>query len=131
VIDEAVEKHRYLLRSKPVTVDVSTDPSVELQADRGLLYILVSNLVRNAFSFTDEGRIDIHQDAQQIVVSDTGRGVPGDAVEQVFLRHFRSAASDGAGIGLALVKRICDRYGWHIRLDSGAPRGTAVTVRFR
>jgi signal transduction histidine kinase len=131
VIEEAVEKHRYLLRNKPVTVDVSTDPSVELQADRGLLYILVSNLVRNAFSFTDEGRIDIRQDGQQLMVSDTGRGIPGDAVEQVFLRHFRSAASDGAGIGLALVKRICDRYGWQIRLDSGEPRGTSVTVRFR
>lgn len=131
VIDEAVEKHRYLLRNKNIELDVISDPAVELQADRGLLYILVSNLVRNAFSFTDEGRIEISQDERQLVVSDTGRGIPGDAVEQVFLRHFRSAASDGAGIGLALVKRICDRYGWQIRLDSGAGRGTAVSVRFR
>jgi signal transduction histidine kinase len=51
-------------------------------------------------------------------------------VEQVFVRHFRDMNSDGAGIGLSLVKRICDRYGWRIRLESQEDKGTRVIVDF-
>jgi signal transduction histidine kinase len=91
---------------------------------------MVSNLVRNAFSYTDAGTVRILQDERRLVVEDSGRGIPGDAFYQVFLRHFRGAASEGAGIGLFLVKRICDRYGWRIRLDSRENRGTTVTVDF-
>jgi signal transduction histidine kinase len=39
-------------------------------------------------------------------------------------------ASTGAGIGLSLVKQICDRYGWQVRLESGEQQGTTVTVVF-
>ena len=39
-------------------------------------------------------------------------------------------ASEGAGIGLSLVKRICDRYGWQVRLESKENQGTVVTVDF-
>ncbi|MBI3937027.1 MAG: HAMP domain-containing histidine kinase [Betaproteobacteria bacterium] len=131
VVEEAVEKHRHLLRKKPVRVDVHTDPGLEVQADRGLVDILVSNLIRNAYSYTDSGIITVQQDGRDLIISDTGRGIPGDALNQVFLRNFKDAASEGAGIGLSLVKRICDRYGWRIRLESRENEGTTVTIRFQ
>jgi signal transduction histidine kinase len=130
VVAEAVEKHRHLLGSKPVSVEAHTDPSLVVQADCGLVDILVSNLVRNAFSYTASGTVSILQDAHALTVADTGRGIPGTAVDQVFLRHFRDIASEGAGIGLSLVKRICDRYGWRVRLESGERQGTTVTIQF-
>ena len=130
VVEEAVEKQRLLLGSKPVTVDVQTDPALVVAADCGLVDILVSNLVRNAFSYTDAGSVTVRQDSRSLVVSDTGRGLPGDAIDQAFLRHFRDISSSGAGIGLSLVKRICDRYGWQVRLESGEQQGTTVTVVF-
>lgn len=132
VIDEAVEKQRHLLGSKPVAVDVQTDPALVVAADCGLVDILVSNLVRNAFSYTAAGSVTLHQDSRSLVISDTGRGLPADAVDQAFLRHFRDIASTGAGagIGLSLVKQICDRYGWQVRLESGERQGTTVTVVF-
>ncbi|HRK77469.1 MAG TPA: HAMP domain-containing sensor histidine kinase [Thiobacillus sp.] len=130
VIDEAVEKQRHLLGSKPVAVDVQTDPALVVSADCGLVDILVSNLVRNAFSYTAAGSVTLHQDSRSLVISDTGRGLPADAVDQAFLRHFRDIASTGAGIGLSLVKQICDRYGWQVRLESGERQGTTVTVVF-
>ena len=76
------------------------------------------------------GTVAIVQDSHSLTVSDTGKGIPGGAVEQVFLRHFRDMTSEGAGIGLSLVKRICDHYGWQVRLDSSEARGTTVTVLF-
>jgi signal transduction histidine kinase len=130
VVREVVEKHRHLLGGKPVTVEVHTNPDLILQADAGVVEILVSNLVRNAFAYTAAGRVVVLQDAHTVTVTDTGKGIPGHAVEQVFIRHFRDMASEGAGIGLSLVKRICDRYGWRVRLESGEERGTTVTVEF-
>jgi len=130
VIEEAVERQRHILGSKPVAVDVQTDPALVVTADCGLVDILVSNLVRNAFSYTDAGSVTVHQDSRSLVISDTGRGIPGDAIDQAFLRHFRDISSSGAGIGLSLVKRICDRYDWLVRLESGEQRGTTVTVVF-
>jgi signal transduction histidine kinase len=130
VVEEAVERQRHVLGSKPVAVDVQTDPALVVTADCGLVDILVSNLVRNAFSYTDAGSVTLHQDSRSLVISDTGRGMPADAIDQAFLRHFRDISSSGAGIGLSLVKRICDRYGWQVRLESGEQQGTTVTVVF-
>jgi signal transduction histidine kinase len=130
VVEEAVEKQRHLIGSKPVALDVQTDPALVVAADCGLVDILVSNLVRNAFSYTDAGSVTIHQDSRSLVISDTGRGIPANAIDQAFLRHFRDMASTGAGIGLSLVKQICDRYGWQVQLESGERHGTTVTVVF-
>ena len=130
VVEEAVERQHHVLGSKPVAVDVQTDPALVVAADCGLVDILVSNLVRNAFSYTDAGSVTIHQDSRSLIISDTGRGIPADAIDQAFLRHFRDIGSSGAGIGLSLVKQICDRYGWQVRLESGEQQGTTVTVVF-
>lgn len=130
VIEEAVERQHHVLGSKPVAVDVQTDSALVVAADCGLVDILVSNLVRNAFSYTDAGSVTIHQDSRSLIISDTGRGIPADAIDQAFLRHFRDISSSGAGIGLSLVKQICDRYGWQVRLESGEQQGTTVTVVF-
>jgi signal transduction histidine kinase len=130
VVEDAVERQRHVLGTKPVVVDVQTDPALVVAADCGLVDILVSNLVRNAFSYTDAGSVTIRQDSQSLVISDTGRGISADAIDQAFLRHFRDITSTGAGIGLSLVKRICDRYGWQVRLESAEQQGTTVTVAF-
>ena len=130
VIEKAVEKHRLLLANKPVRIEVHTDPALEVPADCALIDILVSNLVRNAFSYTASGMVVIRQDTHGLSITDTGKGIPGHAMDQVFLRHFRDMASEGAGIGLSLVKRICDRYGWQVRLESREDAGTSVTIVF-
>lgn len=130
VVRDVVEKQRHLLGSKPVEVEVHTNPELVLSADAGLVEILVSNLIRNAFSYTAAGTVVVMQDAHTLTVSDTGKGIPAHAIEQVFIRHFRDMTSEGAGIGLSLVKRICDRYGWQVRLESSEQQGTAVKVGF-
>lgn len=130
VIREAVEKQRHLLAGKPVEVELHTDPELILSADASLVEILVSNLIRNAFSYTAAGAVIVQQDTHSLTVTDTGKGILSHAIDQVFIRHFRDMTSEGAGIGLSLVKRICDRYGWQVRLESGENQGTTVTVSF-
>lgn len=130
VVRDVVEKQRHQLVGKPVEVEVHTEPGRMLAADPGIVEILVSNLVRNAFSYTAAGTVVVTQDAHGLSVRDTGKGIPNQAMEQVFVRHFRDLSSEGAGIGLSLVKRICDRYGWRIQLDSVENQGTQVRVVF-
>ncbi len=130
VVAETVTEQRYLLVGKTVEVNVSTDPELIVPVDAGLVKILVANLVRNAFSYTSTGTVSIVQDLQSLTVSDTGKGIPAHLIDQVFIRHFRDMHSKGAGIGLSLVKRICDRYGWHIHLESQEGLGTRMTVVF-
>jgi signal transduction histidine kinase len=130
VVEEAVEKHRHLLGSKNVRVELRAASDLEVGADRGLVYIAVANLIRNAFAYTDAGEIDILLKGTTLTVADTGHGVTSEHLGQVFLRHFRDSASDGAGIGLSLVKRICDRYGWRVRLERRPDAGTCARIDF-
>lgn len=130
VIDRAVERHRYMLAGKLVEVDLQLDNKVELSADPALADILIGNLIRNAFAYTMQGRVSIRQDRSGFSVADTGRGMSEQAASQAFVRHFRDIASQGAGIGLSLVKRICDQYDWQVHLESRAGCGTTVSVKF-
>lgn len=130
VIEHAVDRHQHLLANKPVQFDLQLDQDVELQADPALVDILVGNLIRNAFSYTDRGRVIIRQDHAGLSVVDTGRGMSALVASKAFVRHFRGMTGLGAGIGLALVKRICDQYGWQIHVESQENQGTSITIRF-
>jgi signal transduction histidine kinase len=130
VIEHAVDRHRHILAGKPVEVELQLDRDIEVATDPALVDILVANLVRNAFAYTDGGAVTIRLDHAGLAVSDTGHGMSEQAASQAFVRHFRDMTSLGAGIGLSLVKRICDRQGWQVRLESREKQGTTITVRF-
>ncbi|MEO5376177.1 MAG: HAMP domain-containing histidine kinase [Magnetococcus sp. DMHC-6] len=130
VINEAIEKHHFLLKNKPIHLEITTDPTLLLAADRGLVYIVIANLIRNAFSYTEQGAIKIIQDQSTLSIQDTGCGIRSHQVESVFLRHFRASSQEGAGIGLSLVKRICNHYDWKIQMESQEGMGTNITIYF-
>ncbi|MBU1214615.1 MAG: HAMP domain-containing histidine kinase [Gammaproteobacteria bacterium] len=130
IVKAAVEKHRHLLSGRPVKLmlDLHAEPS--LQVEQALLEIAVSNLLRNAMFHTQTGTIRLVLNKGSLVVSDTGVGMNSDERARVFDRHYKGQQSAGFGVGLSLVKRICERYGWHINIDSAAGVGTTVIVDF-
>lgn len=130
VLQEAVEKHRHLLQNKPVRIELELRAQPRLPAERALLFIVLGNLMRNAFSYTERGEIRIVLTPDSVSVTDTGAGIRAEELNQVFQRHYKGAGSRGAGIGLSLVKRICDRYGWRIAIDSREGRGTEAKLFF-
>jgi signal transduction histidine kinase len=67
-------------------------------------------------------------EAAELRIQDTGAGIPGVARERVFERHYRGQGSSGSGIGLSLVKRVCERYGWRVSLESEPGRGTSIRL---
>ncbi len=130
LIEESVDKHRHLLGSRPVDVSLEVLARPRVTADANLLAIVIANLLRNSFTYTERGSVRIRLDEHALSVSDTGLGIPRAALDKVFQRLYKGAHSEGAGIGLSLVKKICDRYGWTIALDSEEGRGTRAVLRF-
>lgn len=103
--------------------------SLPVAAPPALVHIVVANLLRNAIRHTRAGRIRVRCTNDELEVADNGAGMSEEVLAHAFERHF-SGGGQGAGIGLYLVKRICDQFGWNISLESAAGRGTTAIVRF-
>ena len=120
-----------------VVNDVAEPLSAEL--DRSLMLRAVSNLVSNAIAHTPPGgtvtmAAAIENAVIRIEVSDTGAGIPVEALPRVFDRFFRvdpsrSQTSGGTGLGLAIVQRILTLHGGSAEIASQLGRGTRVRLR--
>jgi two-component system heavy metal sensor histidine kinase CusS len=109
------------------------------ELDRSLMLRAVSNLVSNAIAHTPPGgtvRLAAAADGEaiRIDVSDTGAGIPAEALPRVFDRFFRvdpsrSKALGGTGLGLAIVQSIMTLHGGTAEIASELDRGTTVTLR--
>jgi signal transduction histidine kinase len=131
VLREVVEQHQHLLLHKPVelTLEFAGHPSVVVE--RPLLAIALGNLVRNAFAYTERGRVCVTLGEHELVVADTGPGVAPEDVPHLFEHTDRSRRTTrGAGIGLFLVKRIADRQGWSIGVASEVGQGATFRLKF-
>jgi two-component system heavy metal sensor histidine kinase CusS len=110
----------------------------DVYADPTLFGRAVSNLVENALRYTPKGGTILISIAaggaqSQISVKDTGCGIAAQHIPRVFDRFYRadsSRSSQGAGLGLALVKSITDLHGGSARVSSEIDRGTTVTISF-
>lgn len=130
IVRDSVEKHRYLLRDKGTDVEVVVTAEPRITAEPLLLAVLIGNLIRNAFSFTEGGRVAVVLERDRLAVTDSGRGIRHDELRHVFRRYYRGGTSQGTGIGLSLVKRICDLYGWSITIESIEGQGTCAELSF-
>lgn len=109
------------------------------ESDRSLMLRALSNLVSNAIAHTPPGGIvklaaATDGAAIRIDVSDTGTGIPAEALPKVFDRFFcvdpsRSKSSGGTGLGLAIVQSIMTLHGGTAEIASEPGHGTTVTLR--
>ncbi len=104
------------------------------------LYQITFNLVENGIKYNTPGgklTVSLHRDEDNAIlrVSDTGVGIPEDALEQIFERFYRvdkarSRKSGGSGLGLAIVKSMVERNQGTILAESSYGEGTTFTVTF-
>jgi two-component system heavy metal sensor histidine kinase CusS len=117
---------------------VSAAEPVIAELDRALMQRAVSNLVSNAVAHTPPGgsvALEANSDTTmiRIEVSDTGVGIPPNALPRVFDRFFRVDASraqtsGGTGLGLAIVQSIMLLHGGKVQIASQLGQGTRVTL---
>ncbi len=130
VVSVAIEANRHLL-SKDTQVILASHSHPKIEAEPTLLSVVVSNLIRNAYTFTPSGTVSIFIEEKSVTVKDTGTGIRSEEIGKVFQKHFKGSGSPGTGIGLSLVKRICDRYGWEIIIISTQGQGTSAQLIFQ
>ena len=130
-IAEAIDPLADRIAAKGLEIDLDVAPDLRVPAPRHALAVVLSNLIINAVSYTDRGRILVRARGATIEITDTGRGIEPDKVGELFERFRRGTHSergDGHGLGLAIVKRICDQFGWHILIENRTEGGTRVLL---
>lgn len=128
IVTQLAEDYRAPKNGRAVTIAVSAPEELWLDAPPALPTIVVSNLLRNALEHTVEGEIRILLDGRTLLIADTGEGIPAEAQELIFTRGYTTKT--GGGMGLHLIKRICDRFGWRLVIASNPGQGTTASVEF-
>ena len=135
-VEKIAEFYQTVADDHHVTITCSGDG--QIYADPDLFERAVGNLLDNALRFTaTHGSIRVavskHNGDFEVTVSDNGSGIGAEHLPRVFDRFYRaesSRSSDGAGLGLALVKSIVELHGGSAVIESNVGRGTTVKMIF-
>lgn len=124
---------------KVIEIETDIAEDVRVAADGELLSLVWNNLLSNAFKFTSPGgkvslRLTATQSHATVQISDTGCGMTPEVGAHIFEKFYQadgSRATQGNGLGLALVKRVVDILQAQIRVESTPGVGSTFTVTIR
>ena len=124
---------------KNLNIKTDIEDDVRIRSDAELLSLVWNNLISNAVKFTpEEGTIDVSLKTEGnlviVSVSDTGCGIKPEVGQHIFEKFYQgdtSHATQGNGLGLALVKRVVDILNGEISVQSVYGQGSTFTVKFR
>lgn len=124
---------------KRIELDTEIAEEVKIKSDRALLALVWNNLLSNALKFTpSEGRVSVSLktdgDFAVVQISDTGCGISPEVGAHIFEKFYQgdtSHATQGNGLGLALVKRVIDIVDGDISVSSEVGQGSIFTVTIR
>ena len=133
IIDEEIDRAIPFNRKKNIPINVSSTGRLVILAADKVVAVLLGNLIRNAILYTEHGHIDIYISDKAVTIKDSGIGMREDQVEQIFSPFYRgnNSAAVGHGVGLTIVKRLTDRFGWALRIDSTPGKGTRIEIIFK
>ena len=135
VVEQVIDVYRSHLGRKPVEVTVSVERPIEVVAPSSVVAVALGNLIGNAFKYTPRGEVHISIGAEpgKVTVEDSGPGIKADEAEKLFERGVRGegVTGKGAGLGLAIVHRLCELYDWRVSLAPRPQGGAVATLDFR
>lgn len=117
VVKDVVDQHRPLAQGKPIDVQVQILARPQVNAQPALVAVAVGNLVRNAIAYTPKGTVTVAVMADRVIVDDTGPG-------------FTETGAPHKGIGLSLVRRVCERFAWKTGIACRPEGGTRAEIVF-
>lgn len=124
----------------PMAADRGLDLSIDEQAQlwvkspSRVIQIILTNLLRNAINYTQQGSVVVRIRENTISVIDTGIGMSPEELQHAFEPFYRGersrASSMGHGLGLSIVRRLVHQFDWPIHVQSNVGKGTEVTIEF-
>lgn len=136
---ECLLNYETIWERKNIEINTQIQEDVKVNTDKELLTLVWNNLFSNAFKFTSEGdmvSVILEADRQYAVVKviDTGCGMSTEVGTHIFEKFYQgdtSHATQGNGLGLALVKRVVDILQGEISVESRKGEGSTFLVKFR
>lgn len=129
LLPRLLRDHEYLLGDKPAQLRAGELEPTFIAAPEAMLRIAVSNLLRNAIENTDAGHVELTLARGVITVADSGSGFNPVEAARRYRDSLRQAMPiRGQGLGLFLIGRICDHFGWKLSIEAAAGGGTRATL---
>ncbi len=132
------EQIALLAEDKNISITLTSAPCVPVRGNRARLKEVVLNLLDNAIKYTPNGgeihlKVEANHTHALLEIADTGIGIPAKALPHVFDRFYRVDQArlldpDGTGLGLAVVKSICNAHGGLVDVQSVVGRGSRFRV---
>jgi len=130
LVDEIVATMSPEIDAKQISIDNQLAPDICIDADRILVTVVLTNLIRNAVKHGQQSSIEIEMQASILSITDNGIGISSEDLEHIFDFRFRGQNSQGYGIGLYISKLICDYQDWSLDLLPNPQGGIIARVDF-
>ena len=132
--EQLLDAHRTQLGGKPLTLRMEgAVGQVVVDAPDAAVTVALSNLIGNAVKYTQQGEGVVRLGDNAVEVIDSGPGLSAEDAARLFERGYRGSHAEhtqGGGIGLSIVRRLCALYGWRVRVVPGQERGVIATLTF-
>jgi signal transduction histidine kinase len=125
---EALEMFEETAAARGLALELAVDADRTLRAPPALVVCIVQNLVANAIAASENGTITVSVAPHGIAVQDNGRGMDPAELPRIFERGYRGSRSDGAGLGLDIVRRLVEKLGAELTVSQRPQGGTRFLV---
>ncbi|WP_130536555.1 sensor histidine kinase [Thiomicrorhabdus indica] len=130
VVENIVQGLQQIHQAKAIEFKINIEPNLKLSIEQEDAYELLGNLLDNACKWC-RSEVHLTLSSQQLIIEDNGQAPPAEERQKLGQRGYRLDESQpGHGIGLSIVKRLIEAYGWDWQLSASDQGGLKVVVHF-
>jgi len=131
IVREEIERAGWL-KPEHVNISLHEEARIEIDSPPRVLAVMVGNLLRNAVAHSRGVNVRVAVGDREIRIADDGPGLPTGTLQELLQVSARvdDPAAEVHGVGLAIVRRLSERFGWPISIASREGSGTVITIRF-
>ena len=132
--EQLLDVHRTQLAGKPLELRIEGQRGLVVDAPEAAVAVALGNLIGNAVKYTNSGEVVVQMGLESVRVIDSGPGLSAEDAAKLFERGYRgthAGHSQGGGIGLSIVRRLCALYGWDVRVTPGRERGVVAVLTLK
>lgn len=135
IITKSLQQFEFKRQQKQINVQTDIN-DYEVKIPSEYLSLIINNLITNAIKYSHQGStVSISASNGRLTIADNGPGMKPDTLEHIYDRFYRDKSFKnqiaGTGLGMSIVKQICDFFGINIKIYSQEGQGTTVQMDFQ